>query len=194
MGDASEARTDARSFATRFVDGRFTDAASVLTDEGRSAVVDSFPEFLTEDGMDPEEVLEQYWWGLHGQYGEPAAVDELSVHGDEATVTFALEHGAETATLALDGSGVADFSFSPAYEPPAYVDEAAFTEQEVAVDAGDVTLDGLLAVPDGERPVPGVVLVHGRGVHDPDGTVANAKVLKDVALGLASRGVASLRY
>lgn len=194
MDDLGGDKLEARKFATRFIDRRFTDAACMLTDDGHSAIIDSFPNFLAEEGMNSEEVLEQYWWGLHGQYGGPEAVEELTVHDNKATVTFAFENGTETATLGLSGNSISDFSFTPAYEPPAYADEDAFTEHEVTIDAGDVALDGLLTVPEGRTPVPGVVLVHGAGVHDPDGTVENSKVLKDISLGLASKGVASLRY
>jgi hypothetical protein len=184
----------ARTFATRVVEGRFADAADLLTDDGRSAVVDSFPDFLTAAGTDAEAALESYWWGLRGQYGEPVAVDELTVGDDTATVTFGFENGTEAATLALADEGVSDFGFSPAYERPAYADEDAIVEREVTVDAGDVALDGLLAVPREGTPAPGVVLVHGDGVHDPDGTVGNTKLMRDLAWGLASGGVASLRY
>ncbi|SEQ85783.1 alpha/beta fold hydrolase [Natrinema salaciae] len=195
MGGLGGGKMEARKFARRFIDRRFTDAASMLTDDGHSAIMDSFPDSLAEEGMDSEEVLEQCWWGLHGQYGEPEAVDELTVHdGNQATVTFAFENGTETATLNLTGKSISDFTFTPTYESPAYADEDALTEHEVTVDTGDVALNGLLTVPEGRTPVPGVVLVHGAGVHDPDGTVGNSKILKDISLGLASEGVASLRY
>ncbi|HEU5208876.1 MAG TPA: alpha/beta fold hydrolase, partial [Longimicrobiales bacterium] len=46
----------------------------------------------------------------------------------------------------------------------------------------------------GEGPVPVVVLVHGSGPNDRDGTVGVKKPLRDLAWGLASRGVAVLRY
>jgi fermentation-respiration switch protein FrsA (DUF1100 family) len=42
--------------------------------------------------------------------------------------------------------------------------------------------------------VPAVVLVHGSGPNDRDGTGGVNKPFKDVATGLASRGIAVLRY
>jgi dienelactone hydrolase len=42
--------------------------------------------------------------------------------------------------------------------------------------------------------VPAVVLVHGSGPGDRDATVGQIKPFKDLALGLASRGIAVLRY
>jgi alpha-beta hydrolase superfamily lysophospholipase len=49
-------------------------------------------------------------------------------------------------------------------------------------------------MPVGNAPVPAVVLVHGSGPHDADETVGALKPFRDLAHGLASRGVAVLRY
>src|SRR5581483_3342168 len=46
----------------------------------------------------------------------------------------------------------------------------------------------------GKRPFPAVVLVHGSGPHDRDETLGGAKVFRDLAEGLATRGIAVLRY
>jgi hypothetical protein len=51
-----------------------------------------------------------------------------------------------------------------------------------------------LTVPVGAGPFPAVVLVHGSGPNDRDETVGGTKVFKDLAEGLASRGVVVLRY
>jgi alpha-beta hydrolase superfamily lysophospholipase len=49
-------------------------------------------------------------------------------------------------------------------------------------------------MPVGESRVPAVVLVHGSGPLDRDATVGPNRIFKDLALGLASNGVAVLRY
>src|SRR5437762_6888598 len=46
----------------------------------------------------------------------------------------------------------------------------------------------------GQGPFPGVVLVHGSGPEDQDETIGPNKPFKDLAWGLASRGIAVLRY
>jgi pimeloyl-ACP methyl ester carboxylesterase len=194
---ATDAAQTAREFAERFAAedaDAARDAADLLSEDGREGVVDAFPEDFQEGPMDAADALESYWWGLHTQYGAFEDVVDVTVDGDEAAVTFTLADGSETATVELGENGVAGFAFDPEYEPPAYADEDAFEERDVTVDAGDVTLDGVLAVPEGDGPFPGVVLVHGAGIHDPDGTAGNSKILKDVAWGLASEGVAVLRY
>jgi dienelactone hydrolase len=49
-------------------------------------------------------------------------------------------------------------------------------------------------MPKGEGPHPAVVLVHGSGPNDRDETIGPNKPFRDIAHGLASRGIAVLRY
>lgn len=67
-------------------------------------------------------------------------------------------------------------------------------EREVKVGSGDWALPGTLSLPNGSGPFPAVVLVHGSGPNDRDETVFANKPFRDLAHGLASRGVATLRY
>jgi dienelactone hydrolase len=80
------------------------------------------------------------------------------------------------------------------FPPPPYADRAKFRESEVTVSPGEWALPGTLTVPAGDGPFPAAVLVHGSGPHDRDETIGKAKVFRDLAWGLASRGVAVLRY
>jgi hypothetical protein len=70
----------------------------------------------------------------------------------------------------------------------------AATEQAVTVGAGEWTLPGTLTLPAGTGPFPAVVLVHGSGPHDRDETIGPNKPFRDLAQGLADRGLAVLRY
>jgi hypothetical protein len=81
-----------------------------------------------------------------------------------------------------------------AYEPPGYVDQTKFTEEKVTVSAGEFPLEGTLTIPKNRGRRPAVVLVHGSGPHDQDETVGAHKPFRDLSWGLASRGVAVLRY
>jgi uncharacterized protein len=80
------------------------------------------------------------------------------------------------------------------YAPPAYASPAAYKESELTVGTGQWALPATLTMPVGAGRVPGVVLVHGSGPGDRDATVGHIKQFKDLALGLASRGIAVLRY
>ncbi len=71
---------------------------------------------------------------------------------------------------------------------------ASFHEQAVTVGSAPWALPGTLTMPDGKGPFPAVVLVAGSGAQDRDETVGANQPFRDLAWGLASRGVAVLRY
>jgi dienelactone hydrolase len=81
-----------------------------------------------------------------------------------------------------------------AWQHPPYSKPDAFREREVTVGEGEWKLPGTLTVPVGPGPFPGIVLVHGNGPNDRDETVGGTRVFKDLAEGLATRGVAVVRY
>lgn len=80
------------------------------------------------------------------------------------------------------------------YQPAEYDDPTLYTEREVVVGEGGFALPGTLTLPKGEGPFPLVILVHGSGANDRDETVGGAKPFKDLAAGLAGKGIAVLRY
>ena len=81
------------------------------------------------------------------------------------------------------------------FPPPPYAPADSRRERSVTVNAGgDWPLPGTLTLPAGAGPFPAVVLVHGSGPNDRDETIGPNKPFRDLAWGLAARGVASLRY
>jgi hypothetical protein len=81
-----------------------------------------------------------------------------------------------------------------AWQRPAYSKPDAFQERPVTVGEGDWKLPGTLTVPVGPGPFPAIALVHGSGPNDRDETVGGTRMFKDLAEGLATRGVVVLRY
>lgn len=68
-------------------------------------------------------------------------------------------------------------------------------EREFSVKHGKVNLPGKLTLPKGvEGNVPVVVLVHGSGPNDMDESVGPNRPFRDLAVGLAQKGIAVLRY
>jgi dienelactone hydrolase len=80
------------------------------------------------------------------------------------------------------------------WQPPAYSKPDTFTARPVSIGSEQWKLSGTLTVPKGAGPFPGVVLVHGSGPSDRDASAGGTKVFRDLAEGLASRGIAVLRY
>ena len=100
----------------------------------------------------------------------------------------------EIVGVSLTPAGFLDQQVNATYEPPSYVALDHFHEQEVQVGEGEWTLPGTLTVPVGAGPFPAVVLVHGSGPQDRDETIGPNKPFRDLAWGLASQGIAVLRY
>ncbi|MBS1536678.1 MAG: alpha/beta hydrolase [Bacteroidetes bacterium] len=77
---------------------------------------------------------------------------------------------------------------------PDYVDGSKVRETDIIVGKGDWELHGHITLPSTPGKYPGIVLVHGSGPMDRDETMFSNKPFKDLAWGLASQGIAVLRY
>ena len=85
------------------------------------------------------------------------------------------------------------------YRPLPHIaaDSESATEIKITLDDGTGhPLGGFLTLPKGAQKPPVVLLVQGSGSTDRDETIGPAgnKPFRDIALGLAARGIASLRY
>jgi dienelactone hydrolase len=108
------------------------------------------------------------------------------------------ERGGVTVVVSVDGAGrLNGFQLAPpataAWTPPGYAAPGKFTEREVTVGSGPLAVPGTLTLPRGRGGRPGVVLL-ASGPADRDMTTGPNKPFEDLAWGLASRGVAVLRF
>jgi len=136
-----------------------------------------------------------------GTRGEVTGVERSARDGFDVFVfTIDYERAAVKIMVALDAearvAGLRIVGVDPkiAWQPPGYADPTSFVEEEVTVGAEGFPLPGTLSLPKREGRHPAVVLLHGSGPNDRDETLGPNKVFKDLAWGLASRGVAVLRY
>lgn len=192
FGQTSDEKTieRARELLKLFLDGKFEE----FTARGDEKVRAQFTPELGKQALS----------SLQFQIGECESETsaKLSKIGDNVVVDFACRftRGICTLRITLDPQGrMAGFFCTQldadfAYELPAYVDQTRFAEEKVTVSAGEFPLKGTLTIPKDGGPHPAVVLVHGSGPHDEDETVGAHKPFRDLAWGLASRGVAVLRY
>jgi len=150
----------------------------------------------------PADGLRAAWTAALQQFGEfrQQATARTEMRGAITTVIVTCEFARQPADVLVsyDGGGkVAGLFFRPAtppYSPPAYAVPGAYTEEDITLGSPEWPLPGTWTIPAGSGPFPAVVLVHGSGPNDRDETVGANKPFKDLALGLASRGVAVLRF
>lgn len=181
----------AQAFVDLLVKGDFTTAEALFDDAMKNAL--------------PVAKLQELWASLQKQAG--AFQQQTGTHTgreqgyDEVFVTCQFEQTLLDVKVVFDASGqIAGLFFLPAqstypaYEPPSYVKSDSFHEQDVTVGSGEWALPGTLTLPVGDGPFPVVVLVHGSGANDRDETIGPNKPFRDLAWGLASQGIAVLRY
>lgn len=165
-------------------------------------------EYETAFGMLSENIRSQYsaarletdWTQTTANYGRFEGISgttrETTGGYDVLVVQAQFEAGVLGVQVAFEQASIEGLQFVPlqgAYSPPTYADESAFEERELALDSPACDLGATLTVPtDGANT--GVVLVHGSGPNDRDETIGPNKPLKDLAWGLATEGVAVLRY
>jgi uncharacterized protein len=116
----------------------------------------------------------------------------VPVIGADGEFTAVLTIGQEAGLvsgLRLDAGG----PVAP-WTPPAYADPSRFEEHEIVLGEGPLAVPGAVTVPSAAGPHPAVVLLSGGGPFDRDETVGGNKPLKDIAWGLAGRGVVVLRF
>lgn len=91
-------------------------------------------------------------------------------------------------------SGMFPLAADAAWQRPSYSKPDSFHERDLTIGEDQWKLPATLTLPNGNGPFPAVVLVHGSGANDRDDTKGGTKVFRDLAEGLASRGIAVLRY
>ena len=126
---------------------------------------------------------------------------EMEMWTDEARVPFLFHPAGEQFKVVRSGSEslaevvLASLPKPSVYRPPSYGVTSMFREEGVTVGkASRWALPGTLTIPAGTGPFPAIVLVHGSGPNDRDETLGPNKPFQDLAWGLASQGIAVLRY
>ena len=152
----------------------------------------------------PPDKLAAVWDNLLAQAGDFTSIEKSSEKERQGFhvvhVTTVFQKVRLDAMIAFDAQKrIAGLHFVPAeasqaWQPPAYAKPESFHEREVTVGSSPWQLPGTLTLPNGAGPFPAVVLVHGSGSHDRDESIGPNKPFKDLAWGLASRGIAVLRY
>ncbi|TKC12940.1 DUF3887 domain-containing protein [Pedobacter polaris] len=148
------------------------------------------------------ENLKKLWTTIKARLGNVETIDVLQsrVQGEFFAVTIEgkFERDIQNFVLMFNKSEKLVGLYMPpkaiAYTKPFYVDTALYTEKSVYLQSSNHQLAAIITTPKNITNFPIVVLVHGSGPADMDGTVGPNKPLKDIATGLASKGIGSVRY
>ena len=143
--------------------------------------------------------LEQVWMGFTaagGSFDGITDTAETTESGfDAVDVTMAFEHTTDVLRVHVgEDLGIAGLRFNGEYERPAYVDPDAIETTDVTLEGDACELPGAVATPADADDVPGVVFVHGSGPADMNLENVATRAFQDLAEGLASRDIATLRY
>ena len=156
--------------------------------------------FLATLPAPPAAALNAGWVGLRLHQ---LRVDSVSTSTPDTIVFTVTANGTARASvrISVDAHGLisvldiqeaaaspsAHATTSPAAASPAGV-------RQIPVGVGSPPLTGTLTLPAGKGRFPAAVLVSGSGPNDQNETVGPNHPFLDIALGLAARGIASLRY
>ena len=178
----------AQNFIGLLLAGDFTSAASKFDEQMKAAL--------------NETKLQETWINAIGEAGALMHLDAPNTAEAEGyrivTIPCSFQRSIINIQIVFNKEGqISGLNFIPTtmeYHEPDYVEKSAFHEVDVTIGEGKWALPGTLTVPDGSGPFPGLILVHGSGPNDRDETIGPNKIFKDIAWGLASRGIAVLRY
>jgi uncharacterized protein len=186
--------TDPATVATAVVGmadaGRFADIEALFAPRLRAVV--------------SAETLRMNWTTEIARTGAVTAVGQPSSEPGNAglvrvSVPVTCEHGELMVVMSIDDGGMMHglrlaAPAATAWQPPGYANPRKFIERAITIGSGPLAVAGTLTLPRRRGPRPGVVVLSGGGPFDQDETSGANKPLKDLAWGLASRGVAVTRF
>ncbi|MBU6450611.1 MAG: alpha/beta fold hydrolase [Cyanobacteria bacterium REEB67] len=161
----------------------------------------------TMKAMLPATIIDRLWKTWQTQFGkfeQQLAPEKKTPTNtiDEVIIPCKFANSTQSLDFAFDKEGrisglhlrPTEAAMAAAIPIPSYVNKSSFSDEDFTVGAGQWALPGTLSVPLQNGRMPAVVLVHGSGPQDRDETVCGIKAFRDIAWGLASRGIVVLRY
>lgn len=172
-------------------------------DEGKYSEVQGFFDDSVKEKLPPEN-LEKMWTQVKSNLGNFESVEgaQNKTNGDYQVVILNCKFTNDNQPFQFvfnKSQKLVGFFILPkkqelSYKLPIYADTARYVEKLINIKSGEFELPAMLTLPKDSMNVPIVVFVHGSGPNDMDETIGAQKPFKDLAVGLASKGIGSIRY
>ncbi|MFO7881256.1 MAG: DUF3887 domain-containing protein [Kosmotogaceae bacterium] len=149
-----------------------------------------------------EQAMEQTHQYIIDNYGNPVSVIEIKQQTQDVYQIFVFYMQFEDAYLNVNvvfdqNKEVARFLIQHAPAPsnkPDYANPDYFDEIEVSFGEEPWIIPGLLTIPKDAKSAPLVIIIGGSGPTDSNGSVGPNQPYRDIAWGLSTNGIATLRY
>lgn len=167
-------------------------------DKGNYRTISKYMDKKTRKLLKPI-TLRKIWEELEKNFGNYQKHDEPQLSENEGALStetiLHFEQNGLILKLNFEGELLNGMWVSPfEYAPPEEVRNMSFGKEQLTVHSDTFDLPAEVIIPRGCNKCPMLVLVHGSGPNDMDESIGPNKVFKDLALLLASRGIATLRY
>jgi dienelactone hydrolase len=153
------------------------------------------------------EAMRAAWQAELDRHGPVSTIGEPVIEPADATGTLirvpvSFARGAVTVLATVAGGWLTSLQIAGPeaaqptgqWQPPGYADPGALSEEDVTVGDGPLAVPGTLARPVAPGQHPAIVLLAGSGPLDRDETIGRNKPFKDLAWGLATEGIVTLRF
>lgn len=148
----------------------------------------------------PKSKLQELWEQMENSAGNLVGIEEIELTeldgGSRQKAVLKFDRAALKISLRENEKGKISglFISQLGYQIPDYAEGLGTGKQYINFLSAGFNLSGELVIPLECNQCPVVILVHGSGPSDKDETIGPNKVFYDLAMGLASKGVATYRY
>ncbi len=157
---------------------------------------------VAEQAKVSPENLKQIWANIKSRFGNVKSLDAIQskVQGEffAVTVEGRFENDNQNFILGFNKAEMLVGLYMPpklaAYALPSYADTTKYQEKSIYLNTKGHQLAAVVTTPKNVSSFPMVVLVHGSGPSDMDETIGTNKPFKDIAIGLAAKGIGTVRY
>lgn len=167
---------------------------------------DSCQKFFDQSVSDKinADLIQQIWERIPNYVGDFKSYDNIRSEKDDTLEIVLITCAYEKTKLDLklvynNPKKIVGIFFVPpksnsVYNVPEYYKAEKLYETKLVLKTGEYEMPGMLCIPNNIENPPVVIFLAGSGPNDKDETLGPIKVMKDLALGLASNGIASYRY